>query len=448
MNKTNDFNEKLKKIKDDHRKLLEIVRESIKEDGIVLGNQIHAVYNCINYDENQIMKYRAICDAKCTIEKLINMILLATTHVEVVSIREHLNYYIDKIKREMVNRKLSDAMITSYQTQASYLRTDIAKSIRVLKRETNIITIEDLILLSEVVVPSDEETIKSMIKNEMSFNDYYLKPQKISTPKEKVNTNPTIIETHAVINGLDYLQEINPEDTELENLSHAFKSLLIEPNIKEHEKDDDIPQEINPEDTELENLSHAFKSLLLEPNIKEHEKADDIPQQMNPEDSELENLSYAFKSLLEPKTDDIPKNSPLNYSKYANEREFLSAMAKRYTKYYHIDDLKKYDGSTGKNLLRFFANLPTYIYNKLAVNEMDYDSSLFNNESDFISFIEYTRRRNSIRNALKSVFSKSYLVSFEGQCLNNHERCVKWMQTYCEENGLEVKINHPRLSNL
>ena len=407
MSKCMDYNEKLEKIKSDHRKLLEIAMESIAENGQELGDKIHAIFNCIEYDEKQANKYKALLDAKYTIENLVNMILNATTPEEIIKIRESLNYYINKIKKEMVSRNLSDDMITSYQRQASYLRKDIAKSIRILKRENNIDSIEGLIMLSDVVIPDDDQTLKKMIRNEMKFNDYYLKPRKVKIPKDgqsidspdeepKKNDNQTIV-----------------QNTDYFDLSKRLDETFA---ILENPKDDGL---------EIHDIEEAFKPLLSDREIHEN----------------VEKNYDAFEGL---KTKTID-----NSSKYASEKDFLYAMANRYTRQYRIENPKEYGTSTGKNIVRFFGNIPTYICNKQAVSEMQYDSSVFYSGSDFVSFIEYTRRKNSIRNALKSVFNKSYLNSFEGQCLNEHKKCVEWMQAYCRENGLEVNyVNQRILSNL
>ena len=288
MSKCMDYNEKLEKIKSDHRKLLEIAMESIAENGQELGDKIHAIFNCIEYDEKQANKYKALLDAKYTIENLVNMILNATTPEEIIKIRESLNYYINKIKKEMVSRNLSDDMITSYQRQASYLRKDIAKSIRILKRENNIDSIEGLIMLSDVVIPDDDQTLKKMIRNEMKFNDYYLKPRKVKIPKDgqsidspdeepKKNDNQTIV-----------------QNTDYFDLSKRLDETFA---ILENPKDDGL---------EIHDIEEAFKPLLSDREIHEN----------------VEKNYDAFEGL---KTKTID-----NSSKYASEKDFLYAMANRF----------------------------------------------------------------------------------------------------------------------
>ena len=53
MNKDTHYKEKLEKIKNDHRLLLEMARNSIAENTNILGEQIHAILNAIEYDEKQ-----------------------------------------------------------------------------------------------------------------------------------------------------------------------------------------------------------------------------------------------------------------------------------------------------------------------------------------------------------------------------------------------------------
>lgn len=416
MNKDTHYKEKLEKIKNDHRLLLEMARSSIAENANILGEQIHDIFSVIEYDEKQSKKYAALLNAKCTIENIVESIVNATTYEEIVKLREKLNYYINKIKKEMVSRNLSDEMIASYQKQTSYLKKDIAKSIRILKRENNIDTIEGLIMLSDVIIPDDDdETLKKMIKNEMKFNNYYLKPKKLVIPNENDTKH------------FDEDMTISQQPVE----KKSSKADDIAGKLKFDFTDLESPQGSSKVITELNDFSNGFKPLLTEaenPNKKSNndgvEKNDDL------------------SDLLKPRL-------ALDTFKYSDETEYLQEMVKRYTRQYCIRDLRKYGHSKGNNVLNFIGNLPTYIYNKQAVREMEYDSSIFYSGSDFVSFIEYTRRRNSISNALKSVFNKSYLISFEGNCLNNHERCVRWMQAYCKENGLEVNyLSRSRLLNI
>ena len=404
MNKRNEYYDKLDKIKRDHFKLLEMVRDSIRDDGINLGDNITGVFSAIMFDAKQIDKYKVLLEARFSIENLVEMILCATTPEDVAKIREQLNCYIDKIKREIVSRKMSDVSLASYQSRASNLRKDIAKCIRVLKRENNIDTIEGLVMLSDVIVPDDDQTLKSMIKNEMQFNDYYLNPDK----KTKTKT-VTVINSVADSNKTDEISAVQNDNNNENN---------VLPNSSQSNKTDKID----------ENFEVIFSSLKNKLGFET-------------QTSEVEDFANSFKPLLtgEP-IKKVGQSTPSKKddTKSISKRAYLSKMVERYSKQYHLDDLRRYDGSTGKNVFRFFGNLPAYIYNKVIVQDMDYDSSIFYNGNDFVSFIEYNRRRNSIRNALKSVFSKSYLLSFEGQCLNNHERCVNWIEAYCKENGLEI----------
>ena len=404
MNKDLHYTEKLEKIRNDHRLLLEMARSSIAENANILGEQIHDIFSVIEYDEKQSKKYAALLNAKCTIENIVESIVNATTYEEIVKLREKLNYYINKIKKEMVSRNISNEMITSYQKQTSYLRKDIAKSIRILKRENNIDTIEGLIMLSDVVVSDDnDESLKKMIKNEMKFNNYYLKPRKLSIPNEK-NIN-TLDEDINISQHLDEKQSSKEDDiAEMLELDFSFLRLL---------------QDSDKDATELNDFPNLLALLTETENPSQKDDSASV--------EEKDDLSDLLKSRL-----------ALDTIKYSDETEYLQEMVKRYTQQYCIRDFKRYGHSRGKNVLNFIGNLPTYFYNKQAVREMEYDSSIFYSGNDFVSFIEYTRRRNSISSALKSVFNKSYLISFEGSCLNNHERCVRWMQAYCKENGLEV----------
>ena len=71
---------------------------------------------------------------------------------------------------------------------------------------------------------------------------------------------------------------------------------------------------------------------------------------------------------------------------------------------------------------------------------MEFESQFYAG-ADFIGFIEYTRRQNSIRQGLKSIFNKAYLYSREGYYLNNHDYCSKWIMRFCHARDLDINRN-------
>ena len=109
-----------------------------------------------------------------------------------------------------------------------------------------------------------------------------------------------------------------------------------------------------------------------------------------------------------------------------------------FKKSYNIKDTLDYQKhSFGNNLISFIYNLPRYIHNKKAIKHMKNDYYLYYRGKDFQSFINYSIKRNSIKNSLRCIFSNSYLYSNELIYLNNHQNCYKWIYNSC--------VNEPKL---
>ena len=112
---------------------------------------------------------------------------------------------------------------------------------------------------------------------------------------------------------------------------------------------------------------------------------------------------------------------------------FLTKRSNVYNTRYGIIKTYQYTKSLRKNALILVKNIPIYLKNKKKVKLLERDATIFYGGIDLISFIEYTRLNNSVRNALKNIFSKSYLDSKEWEYLNTCESCVSWLTDYCNK---------------
>ena len=121
---------------------------------------------------------------------------------------------------------------------------------------------------------------------------------------------------------------------------------------------------------------------------------------------------------------------------YENDEEYLKHRIGIYTSTYKLSPTLDYGESFCGNLVNFARNISSYSTNKRVIRTMERDSSFFYRGGDLVGYIEYSRSRNSIRNALRGIFSKSYLYSSEGKCLSDHNYCVEWILNYCKENSL------------
>ena len=105
-----------------------------------------------------------------------------------------------------------------------------------------------------------------------------------------------------------------------------------------------------------------------------------------------------------------------------------------------MNNLYVYTNSTIRNLVVFFKNIKKIKYNKKKIKNMLYDSNNYYSGSDFLGYIEYLRRTNSIKNGLKNLFRKTDLYSKQLDYLTEHEKCVYWIQEYCNKEILWLNI--------
>ena len=123
---------------------------------------------------------------------------------------------------------------------------------------------------------------------------------------------------------------------------------------------------------------------------------------------------------------------------YSNDEAYIYQMVNKYKTKYNVKDPLDYSGSRIKDTFRLLRNMPTYSHNRKCVDRMHAHARLYYGGSDFVGYIAYLRRKNSIRLALKTIFNKSYFKSYEGTYLNDHEKCAEWIKAYCDSRNLEL----------
>ena len=134
----NNYDEKIKKIKETEKELLTSVKEEVEKNNNVLNLEIGNVINLLNYDSTLVKKYEAVVNAQKLIFGFARDINNSTSVDEIKEIRNKLNYYINKIKKEIKDRNLSEEVYNKYYENSSNLRKSIAKYVRYLKREDKI----------------------------------------------------------------------------------------------------------------------------------------------------------------------------------------------------------------------------------------------------------------------------------------------------------------------
>ena len=165
----NNYDEKIKKIKETEKELLTSVKEEIEKNNNVLNLEIGNVINLLNYDSTLVKKYEAVVNAQKLIFGFARDINNSTSVDEIKEIRNKLNYYINKIKKEIKDRNLSEEVYNKYYENSSNLRKSIAKYVRYLKREDKISEIESLNNNIDKLNEEELLRLKNLIKNEINY---------------------------------------------------------------------------------------------------------------------------------------------------------------------------------------------------------------------------------------------------------------------------------------
>ena len=108
-----------------------------------------------------------------------------------------------------------------------------------------------------------------------------------------------------------------------------------------------------------------------------------------------------------------------------------------YDKKYKLKNLNNYcDDSVFLNSCSLVKNIPLYIKNKKIIKQMEKDN--LNNNKEFNGFIEYNKRRNSIKLALKEIVNSKYRDSTVALVLRDNRYCSLWLKNhhYYDHNSL------------
>ena len=166
----NNFDDKMLEIKLERYSLLYEVRENIKVNNKFVNDNADKLLDVLNKDEISVKKYEALVNAKKMISNLVEEIAKAKSVEEITNLRKKLNYYISKIKNELAKRNIDSNELDEFKNSVSYLRKDIAKLIRGLKREDNLTEIDDLIKNVKDLSKDEIRRLRKMIRLEKDFN--------------------------------------------------------------------------------------------------------------------------------------------------------------------------------------------------------------------------------------------------------------------------------------
>ena len=272
------------------------------------------------------------------------------------------------------------------------MRKSISTYVRCLKRDNNLNEIHNLMANYDSLSLDDMKRLKKLLKNEKRYNTRHKQDnlEKNNIKTKEINKDP--------FSELDTLFDGKPREIEKEPFSEL--NTLFDG---------------KPRDTEEKEEFSELRTLF-----------DGKPR--DTEKEEFSELSTLLRSQL--------------IKKDGSKKEGKDALLSRVNSYniqYGIKDLYEYSPSFAKNLLVLLKNIPLYIANNSKVKYMTYDVKNFYSGSDLISYIAYTKKRNSIITGLKNLFSKSYLYNGEGYYLNIHDDCTYWLHNYCESRNMPTK---------
>lgn len=361
-----NYSQKIEKIYTERISMLTLVKEKISNNNNILSDELNDVYSVLKADEQNSKEYKAIIKSKEIIFQLTEDIAKANDIETIVKLRKKVNYYVNKIKKEILKRNINQDVYKKMYDDVVILRKNVAGYIRFLKRENNLIEIEQLYKSFNDLDDESKIRFKNMINNELRFNNRFIKS--MNKPHNDIN------------NYVDEQLEKSNEDIDFENFS-------------------------SPSSLEVEN------------------------------DTNIPNFSWVFENNSSDMVDNLNTAPVIDVN-------FLVDRTDRYLYQYNFSELLDYDGNFLKKLTTFFCNIPRYNWNKKVIKTAEYDYNVFYHGQDLGCFIDYSKKRNSIRTALSIIFKSSRLSEREIECLSNHEKCKEWInEFYNQQNINQNNIN-------
>ena len=227
----NKLDVRINKIRSERYELLSFVSDSIKNNGKIVFSDIKSVMDVIDYDEKCVKRYEAIVKAQNLIVSLTEEITFANSEIEITSLRKKLNYYINKVKNELKKRNVSEEYINKYSESTSYLRKDIAKYIRILKRENNLLKINDIYANYDKLTEEEKIEFKKSLSRESRYNHRNLNSKESKKRENKIVSNKE--ETNNMNIYQSMLAEINSQeptaiDSQIEDMQ-IYQEMIPKP---------------------------------------------------------------------------------------------------------------------------------------------------------------------------------------------------------------------------
>lgn len=179
-----NYDEKINKINNDRKLMLNLIKENLNKSKNNLLDNINIVFDTLDFNDQNIKEYKAIINAKKLIFELVEAISKANSIEEITNLRKKINYYINKIKKELIKRNVNQELFHKTLNSIDSLRSNISMYLRFLKRENKICEIENL--FTNINNLSDESNIqlKKNLANELKYNKSIIKKLSDNSNKE------------------------------------------------------------------------------------------------------------------------------------------------------------------------------------------------------------------------------------------------------------------------
>ncbi len=359
-------NETLDQIKSDRIALLKLVRDSITSDQSPVLNSIDTTLELISKDEAATKQLEAITKAKEMIATLMTNATLATTDEELIAVRKSLNYYLNKVKREIQKRKMSEELYDKYYESMSYLREDISECLRAMKRQVKLDRLATLID-SDSLTAEELKELKAGLNNEKRFNKRLLEKYGSSEGvQRKPKKSPAKVGEQA--------QSSEPPQAGLQLFQESDETASLEESLEE-------------------SLGLAI------PKTSNQDAPDDITDFI----SEL-------KAITQSKPEDT---SDMLFGTWQSE-------IKDHYNRYSLETPREYGGHFFKNIGTLFSNIGIYHRNKKRAKYMIYDYNIYCHSESLGRLIDYTLYSNSIRGAVSEIFRNTALGRHESEKAREH----------------------------
>ena len=400
--KTN-YEEKISKINEERKIMLSMLKDRLTVGRDYLSLDINSVMQALNYDETNTEKYKAILKAKQLILDLTEQIINAKTAEDIISLRSKLNYYINKVKKEMQRRNIGSTLFAQLDDSVSNLRKDIATYLCYIKREKNIAEITNLTENIDALSAEERDKLKRLLKNERQYNNRNMKAKTENDLKDSENVTSNE-ETKKDIT--------NTQISDDETLILKGETLNI---------DDYIELVQDPITRVWQPLSADYLTGLVQ------NKKSLVPQLCLPASiSKQDDNPFIWSETAHSKEDRLALTEMQKRSgqiTFASQISFLQG-------HYYFAELEHYTGAFFGNIRSFFRNIPKVIDNKRTIKTLKSDYELFYHTNALKAYIDYSKKRYSINTALQMIFKSSALSKREAECLMNHNQCLDWINEF------------------